>query len=140
MNCMNQDTRHYINQQILKQSANVRFISKAIAPSDERALFSFRKGSELVVWNGACEDTVYQDARVNMAFRALHDATHLETGLGFAPDQEIEMGRIQAARQTSSLMADLMYAEIAGQALYYKQTGLFVKNQALFTESFLKVS
>jgi hypothetical protein len=99
-----------------------------VAPNSALDLFT---GPSLVVWSGASEHTIFGDARVNWAFRALHDALHLKTGLGFSPEEEIELGRIQA-NQYSGLMADLVYIEVAKQAEYYLKSGLFVTDQVLF--------
>jgi hypothetical protein len=71
-------------------------------------------------------------------FRAIHDSTHLITKLNFTPEHEIEMGRIQAAALASrceSLLADLFYIEIAEQAKYYLNNGIFVTDQINFTKS-----
>lgn len=91
----------------------------------------------LVVWSGESHHTIFSDARVNWAFRALHDAMHLKTGIIFSPDAEIELGRIQA-NQYSGLMADLVYIEVAGQAEHYLKTGRFVSDQVAFTTRQLK--
>ena len=116
-----------INDLILKSAP--RHQVKDSAPSTEIELFN---SPSLVVWSGASENTIYQDTRVNWAFRALHDALHLETGLGFSVPEEIELGRIQA-NQYTGLMADLIYIEVAGQAEHYLKTGQFVKDQVAFT-------
>lgn len=131
---MNQATINFINQSILDQASKLRYIVKDEAPSSEVDLFS---STSLVVWSGASEATIYQDASVNYAFRAIHDALHLKTGLGFSVSHEVEMGRIQASKQTSDLMADLVYCEVAGQALHYLKTGLFVLDQVAFTNAWL---
>ena len=91
----------------------------------------------LVVWSGASDTTFFQDKHVNWAFRALHDALHVKTGLDFTPVQEIELGRIQA-NQYDGLMADLVYCEVALQSEYYLKNGLFVPNQVEFTKIELK--
>lgn len=119
----------YINNEILKQASLLNYIVADVAPSTESDLFS---STGLVVWSGASDNTVYQDAIVNYAFRAIHDHAHKLTGLGFTIKHEIELGCIQAAKQSSDLMADLFYYEIAGQALYYKQNGVFVADQLTY--------
>lgn len=105
-----------------------RHLVSNMAPNSALDLFI---SPSLVVWSGASEHTIFGDARVNWAFRALHDALHLKTGLGFSPEEEIELGRIQA-NQYSGLMADLVYIEVAKQAEYYLKSGLFVADQVLF--------
>lgn len=128
-------TREF-NSLILKQAARVQYRVADLAPGVESELFS-RAGSELVIWSGASENTIWNDKRVNWGFRALHDALHLKTGLGFSPAAEIELGRIQAS-QYSGLLADLVYIEVAGQAEYFLKTGRFVLDQVEFTLAELK--
>lgn len=132
---MNQNLIKYINREILKQAASLKYSVADLAPSTETDLFN---APSLVVWSGASDATVYQDETVNWAFRAIHDAMHLETGLSFSVEHEIEMGRIQASKQSSSVLADLFFCEIAGQAQYYKQNGVFVSNQVEFTLNYLQ--
>jgi hypothetical protein len=125
----------FINAEILKQASSLKYTVAAEAPSIEVELFS---SPSLVIWSGASDNTIYQDASVNWAFRAVHDALHLETGLGFSHAHEVEVGRIQAARCTSDLMRELVYCETALQALYHEKTGLFVADQVEFTINHLK--
>lgn len=129
------DLIRYINNEVLRQSKNLRYTIKEIAPSTIQDL---RNESSLVIWSGASDATIYQDASVNYAFRAIHDALHLKTGLDFSPKHEIEMGRIQASKQSSSLMSELFYTEIARQAEYYLINGVFVQDQVNFTKQYIK--
>lgn len=132
---LTQDAIKYINYLILQDTSKLQYTVKAIAPDTEQALFN---ESSLVIWSGASQDTIYQDERVNWAFRALHDDLHLKTGLNFSVDAEIELGRMQASQYSSQLMQDLIFCEVAGQALHFKQTGNFVTDQVEFTVNFLK--
>lgn len=125
------DTR--INNLIL-MSAPKRFTVSDVAPNSFSALHN---QPSLVIWSGESDHTIFGDARVNWAFRALHDQLHLSIGLGFSPLEEIELGRIQA-NQYSGLMADLVYIETAGQAAHYLKTGRFVLNQVEFTINSLR--
>jgi hypothetical protein len=102
-----------------------------VAPSTFQDLLA---STGLVIWSGESDHTIFGDARVNWAFRALHDSLHLKIQLDFSPRAEIELGRIQA-NQYSGLMADLVYIETAGQAEHYLKTGRFVLNQVEFTIS-----
>lgn len=135
---LNQSLVNYLNNTILNQASKIAWQPKDIAPGTEKELFSF-KGSQLIVWTGASDDTIFGDKFVNWAFRALHDALHIKTGYDFSPDAEIELGRIQA-NQYSGIIADLVYCEVAGQAAYYKNNGIFIQNQVQFTKAFLKLA
>jgi hypothetical protein len=124
------------NSLILSQASKLKYRVADQAPGTELELFNGPK--TLVIWSGASENTIFGDARVNWAFRALHDALHLKTGIGFSPEAEIELGRIQA-NQYTGLLADLVYIEVSGQAQYYLQTGRFVEDQIKFTMERLKL-
>lgn len=125
----------YINATVLRDAGRLIYTVADVAPSNETDLFN---SPSLVIWSGASDKTIYGDATVNYAFRAIHDALHLETGLGFSVEHEIEMGRIQASRQSSSLMAELVYCEVSMQAAHYGTTGQFVQDQVGFTMSHLE--
>jgi hypothetical protein len=131
---MQRDLLNYINNTILKQASKLRYIVKDTAPSDEKALFS---STSLVIWNGASENTIFQDATVNYAFRALHDSLHLKTGIGFSPLEEIHLGKLQASK-FDGILADLIHCEVSLQAEYYLKNGVFVSNQVDFTKKVLK--
>ncbi len=109
-----------------------KHLVKAVAPSTFQDVWN---SPSLVVWNGASDNTIWNDPTVNYAFRALHDALHIETRIGFSPKEEIEIGRIQAAKYQSYsvLFSDLVYIETAGQAEHYLKTGQFVEDQIRFT-------
>jgi hypothetical protein len=124
---------NFINSQILKAA------SKLVYTVSDRADFSHVFGPHgLVIWTGASEQTIFQDARVNWAFRAVHDAGHIESRLGFSIPEEVELAKRQAARFDSDLMKHLIFAEVALQAEYFQKTGQFVLDQKAFTLAYLK--
>lgn len=124
-----------VNSLILKQASKLTYRVSDVAPNTFAELL---QAPSLVIWSGASDHTIFQDARVNWAFRALHDQLHIETGLDFSPEFEIELGRIQAARYTG-FMSDLVYIETAGQAEYYMKHGKFVLDQVEFTLNELRL-
>lgn len=132
---MKQDAIQYVNNLILSQAARLSYTVKDIAPDTEKSLFN---STGLVIWSGASDNTIYQDKRVNWAFRALHDQLHLETRLDFSVDAEMELGRIQASKYNSRLVQELVFCEVAGQALHFKQTGTFVVDQVKFALTWMK--
>ena len=131
---MKHDLLNYINNKILKDASKLSYIVKSSAPSTEVELFN---SPTLVIWSGASDNTVFQDAKVNYAFRALHDQLHLETRFDFSPQAEIELGRIQAS-QYDGILADLIYCEVSLQAEYYLKNGVFVPDQVQFTKEKVK--
>ncbi len=123
-----------LNNKILKAASKLNYTVSSVAPSTAQDLFN---SSSLKVWNGASENTIWNDPVVNFAFRALHDALHLKTKLDFSVDAEIEIGKIQA-NQFEGILADIVFIETTGQAEFYKQNGVFVSDQKQFTIAKLK--
>lgn len=132
---MRQDVINFINSEILNKARSLSYLVKDVAPNTEQELLST---PSLVIWSGGSENTVYGDEKVNFAFRALHDDLHLKTRLGFSHEEEIELGRIQASKFSSTLMQEVIFCEVALQAKYHKETGLFLDDQKSFTETHLK--
>lgn len=133
---MKQDLIRYLNQQILSRASKLSYRVSEHAPSTFEDL---QTAPSLVVWSGASDQTIFQDASVNWAFRAIHDTEHLRTGLQFEFDHELELGRIQANQFDSETIQRLIYIETAGQSIHYKTHGYFPINQAQFTiNEFLK--
>lgn len=120
-----------VNSAILELSRDLKWVPRDLAPSTEVELFNAPR--VLPIWTGASENSVFQDERVNWHFRAIHDTAHLETGLGFTVEQEIELGRIQASKLSSDFLARLFWLEIAGQAEYFLKHGKFIENQLEWT-------
>lgn len=125
---------YYINNLILKKALKIDYIVKNEAPNNELDL---NNCGQLVIWSGASDNTIFQDAIVNYAFRALHDTLHLKTKIDFSPKSEIYLGRFQASQFDSSVVADLVYCEVALQAEHYLKTGHFVSDQVAFTKLML---
>lgn len=126
---------YYINNEIMRRANKLSYIPKTVAPSTEIDLFNC---PTLVIWTGASDSTIFQDTAVNCAFRALHDALHLKTRVGFSPQEEMYFGGIQANMFDSDLMRELVFSEVSGQARYYLETGKFVGNQIEFAMNALK--
>lgn len=124
----------YINNTILNQAAKLRYEVRDLAPSTEQDLFN---SASLVIWSGSSDNTIFQDASVNYAFRALHDNLHLETRFDFSPQAEIELGRIQASKY-DGILADIIYCEVSRQAEYFLLNGVFIQDQVSFTKQYIK--
>jgi hypothetical protein len=135
MNMLNHELRRAISQAVEAKAKRVQFRVSDFAPNTETGLWEPK--SELVIWNGASDKTMFLEAKNNWEFRAIHDQLHMESGLGFTIAEEIELGRIQA-NQFEGVLADLVYIEIAKQAEYFRDNGEFVENQLQFTSDMLK--
>jgi len=99
----------------------------------------------VTVWDGASDRTIYDDAAVNMAFRAWHDFRHISAGADFTPCGEArtagaQIGDIWAAyglTDETLLWARVIWAEIVGQGAYLQRYGDFPKDQAGFVKAYL---
>ena len=120
-----------LNELIREQSSQMEYTVADRAPSVETELFG--NSGRMVIWAGESQHTIYGAPEVNWGFRAIHDQLHLDTNIGFDPLAEIHLARLQiASMRLEGTIADLVYAEIAGQAEYYQKTGNFVTDQLEF--------
>ena len=122
------------------------FTAAPKAPETFRQLMQARAETRaLLVWEGASEATVYGDARVNHAFRAWHDATHIAGGHGFTLEGERATYRDQWAAVLSlypsapDAWRALLHAEIIRQAEHYEAHGAFPTDQAAFIREALSL-
>lgn len=87
---------------------------------------------ELIIWPGGSKHAIYKDASVNYAFRAWHDALHLQLQAGFDLSGETRVAMEQARQCSSDIAAAIMLTEVIGQAEYFKKYGEFPENQIDF--------
>ncbi len=92
----------------------------------------------LVIWAGASEGTIYDDARVNWAFRAWHDQCHKLGQFDFTLAGEIATHNMQARQLAEAfprapmLWFNVLRAEVIGQAHYSEEHGFFPADQNHF--------
>jgi hypothetical protein len=104
---------------------------------------AFDADGTMLVFDGASEQTIYGDARVNHAFRAWHDAQHIRARAGFTLAGErlaCEMQCRDLQRAFPSVpesVLRLIRAEVIGQAEYFARHGAFPIDQAKFIEEYL---
>lgn len=115
-----------------------KFEAKDTAPSTFSDLF--KPCPKLVVWAGASENTIYGDARVNWTFRAWYDSLHIKLGADFSLEGEIRVAIEQCRLIDSDFLAQLILAEVIGQAEYFFTHNSFPENQREFILSYLKLS
>jgi hypothetical protein len=89
------------------------------------------------------ESAVY-GAAANLAFRFWHDYLHYAHRLGVGLRDELKlaaMHRDAVAKRfgADSLEARIMYADVAGQALYFANRGEFIKDQRAFDMSLARL-
>lgn len=98
----------------------------------------------LVPVNGGQSDgTIYGTPEANHAFRAWHDALHLELRAGFTEDDEIRVAEEhqRVARRAGLDSQDLafLWADTRGQDLCKRRIGRFPKRQAYFVARVLAI-
>ena len=94
----------------------------------------------ITVWDGGSERTVYGDPEVNHAFRAWHDATHLRHRWDFTLAGERNVAtnqRMVAFADGRTRLAQVLFADVYGQALYYARHSAFPEDQIAFVAAYL---
>jgi hypothetical protein len=88
------------------------------------------------VWNGACENTIYETPEDNHRFRVIHDYHHYKLQKGFSTEDEIYVskyiGQLLKDIGVSRRALELYNADTIGQSLYKDATGSFPENQRQF--------
>lgn len=100
---------------------------------------------ELMVWNGASDQTIFSTEYLNCAFRAWHDFHHVDmqhpfTKLGEAAVCEAQMRDVREYVDNEELqryMCMLLDAEINGQVGVFLDTGTFVEDQRTFAVQYI---
>lgn len=137
-------------------NAAIIFIAYKLFPAgvtaSEDAPASFKElcamldaGKPMTVYSGGSEKTIYGDPQVNYAFRAWHDWCHWQGRQEFNADGELVTCEMQIRQLYDSFgwngqtrrWADILTAEIIGQAMYLERHGRFPDNQKLFVELYL---
>ncbi len=107
---------------------------KAWRDTDGNKLFV----DSLPVYDGGNDNTIYVTSLGNYAFRALHDATHLELNAPFNLDGERIVARDQYRHAihhgVSKDAARLLYLDIVVQSIFYTLHKQYVGNQRLLIE------
>jgi hypothetical protein len=116
-----------------------------IAPDSYEALLSHMQGgNKMLVWDGACEKTIFGDAATNQAFRAWHDAIHYKFRFDFSENGEFSAMLVQLAQLEYYFPTvykaggkEIIRAEIEGQLAYQKLWGYFPTDQKAFILGYL---
>lgn len=107
------------------------------APSTYETLAG-RATDRLVVWAGASDRTIYGSPSMNHMFRAWHDAGHLLLGAPFTLEGEKAVALWQARQLNDDTLAEIVLAEVVGQAQFFALQGEFPSDQRQFIQEFLK--
>lgn len=142
---------HYMIREAHEQARHIGFgyIDRDDAPDTFEKLqkaydHSQRTGLALPVWSGGCENTIYTNREGNLAFRYLHDCTHVQYDLQFTFQSEIEVALLMGLKiklhfGKDSLEYKLYLADTIGQSIYAEtHNGEFPENQMQYVLSVLK--
>jgi len=108
------------------------------APNSWKELQVFKGRKVLPVFNGNCENTIYQKPSDNIMFRAWHDSIHLEHNLSFNPVDEKKVGLIHCQQLrligAPTHVINAIYFDVVGQVEFYSHMGEFITNQFDFVQ------
>ena len=122
-----------LNRLVLAQASRVKWQASDNAPQTFDALRrAYASLGYIPISTIGFETSIYGDVRVNLAFRAWHDAMHIAHDLSFAPEDEIAVARIQCASAGIARDKALLWADIAGQVRYFETFGEFPNDQTSF--------
>lgn len=104
----------------------------------------------LAIYSEGSDKTIYSSPEINHRFRALHDKTHIEYGLGFSVADELKVAGIQAEffermawnrgrDNLAGAIHSIIMVEVYTQRVCTEITGLFVSDQKAFALRFLGV-
>lgn len=130
-----------LNTFILEKAKELKFVSGVFEEVD---FSTFKQETEqngyMKISSEYCENTIFGDPEVNIAFRAWHDATHLQLNEGFDYMAETRVAFAQIAELPREWEYErlLILTEVVAQAAYHQKTGGFVENQRLFTINTLR--
>ena len=132
------------------QKNSVEFITSELAPNTYKGMREyFDEFGQFLIYSG--EDHGFLGQEYNIKFRALHDYMHYNYNLSFKFEDEKKLSeitekefmydalKVNATLQECLIVANIINAEIKGQIEYYEKNNEYVKNQAEFIESYLKV-
>ena len=106
---------------------------------------SQRTGDPLPVSNQYCDDTIYAEPSDNVCYRFWHDVTHVQLGLSFGLDDELELAIHHldvlhaAGFPRGSLESDLLKTDLLGQIYLVGIAGRFPFNQGEFTRTCIEL-
>lgn len=109
----------------------------------------YMTNKRLLIWNGASDNTIFNNPQSNLDFRAWHDFIHITENLAFTPEGEKAVCRIQQL-QVIKYYSDMLKpeqikeiilileAEINEQVNHFEKTGEFIQDQKAFTDFHVK--
>lgn len=124
-----------LNEIITAKANELTYTVRDNAPSTFEELMQYG----LIIWSGASDNTIYADPKVNHMFRAWHDSLHIKLNAPFTLQGEIYVATEQARQVGSDILAEIILAEVKGQAEYFDKHGEFPVNQISFIKQYLNI-
>lgn len=123
-------------------------IAHANAPDPEAYFAEITARQRVTIYTGGSGATIFGDPDVNYDFRAWHEWTHyvlrapfdIEGELRVANRQCEDIAKLYGHGGRTIRWQRLIMAEVYGQALYFKQWGVFPEDQRTFDNAFLQAS
>tara|TARA_R110000823_G_scaffold241207_1_gene365960 strand:- start:1240 stop:1707 length:468 start_codon:yes stop_codon:yes gene_type:complete len=99
---------------------------------------------QLCIYNGASDNTIFADSKVNIAFRAWHDYYHMTKEIEFTELGEYEVSKYQSydlifwcidnnKQDKIKLFLHLLDIEINDQVKFFNENNYFIEDQHKFT-------
>lgn len=108
------------------------------AATPERDSTGALLGQTIYVSGEHCDRTIWPSREANMLLRAWHDSHHILLGAEFDLTGELRCARYACTQVEGSWERRVLWADLAGQSLYYDRHGSFPENQADFVVDFVQ--
>lgn len=106
------------------------------APDNLEALLKFfysaRRPNKFPVYDGGCENTLFEHRMDNYLQRAWHDIGHVVLNAEFNMQGEIKVAEWQCRQLESGLHKRIVKVDIVDQTRYFERTGAYPVNQKEF--------
>lgn len=119
------------------QLSDLPYAVSAHAPNDLGGIDHTINQGQLIVWDGASDNTIFSRPEINHIYRAHHDYAHAAYRLDTVALDEMQLSKILESQAPTREIQALIRAELAGQVEYYMQHGAFPKNQKNFCVDYL---
>lgn len=138
---LNQD----FNRMMEELTSGIEYTASDYAPNTYEDLIASTQASQMIVWSGASEATIFGDAKLNHMFRAWHDVKHIEHELLFTPQgeamachyQQLDVLNNYGENDYTKLFNKILDIEINKQIEYFETNGHFVVDQLAFAQNLL---
>jgi len=128
-----------LNEWIIERAKSIDYVSGA--DFDEVSFEDFKEAylsdGYMKISSLHCENNIFADVSVNIAFRAWHDQVHilLNEGFDYMGEARVAFAQCSELPNEWGLEKQLIMVEVVAQAAYHEKYGDYVPNQREFTKS-----